>query len=59
LGRCGEKITTHQSMPRIRELLEAAERVVEVKDSPSVVRLTGGAAMQGPPKVPQKKPKAA
>jgi hypothetical protein len=59
LGHRSENITTHYSMPRIQELVEAAERVVEVKDSPSVVRLIGGVAVQGPPKVPQRKPKAA
>jgi integrase len=43
LGHRNENITTHYSMPRLKELREAAERVVEVKDSPSVVRLIGGA----------------
>lgn len=59
LGHRSENITTHYSMPRVQELVEAAEGVVEVKDSPSVVRLIGGVAVQGPPKVPQRKPKAA
>jgi hypothetical protein len=47
-------------MPRVRELLDAAERVVEVKDSSSVVRVVGGlVAAQGPPKVHQRKNEAA
>jgi len=59
LGHLSENITTHYSMPRLRELLEVAERVVEAKDSPSLVRLIGGVAVQGPPRVPQKKAYAA
>jgi integrase len=60
LGHRNENITTHYSMPRVRELLEAAERVVEVRDSSSVVRVIGGlVAVQGPPKVPQRKNEAA
>lgn len=59
LGHRSENITTHYSMPRLLELREAAERVVEVKDSPAVVRLIGGSVTAGPTKVPQKKQRAA
>jgi integrase len=58
LGHRNENITTHYSMPRIRELIDAAERVVEVKDSSSVVRIIGGIVTTSPPKVPQEKTKA-
>jgi hypothetical protein len=59
LGHRSENITTHYSMPCVQELVDATRRVVEVKDSPSVVQLIGGVAVQGPQKVPQKKSKPA
>ena len=42
LGHRLESITTHYSMPRIQELLDAAEKVVGVVDSASLVRVVGG-----------------
>ncbi len=57
LGHKNGSVTTHYSMPRILELLEAAERVVNVADSASVVRVIAGNASESPAKGPHQNTK--
>ena len=59
LGHKNGSVTTHYSTPRILELLEAAERAVQVADSVSVVRVIAGTAEKSRAKVAQAKQKAA